>query len=106
MSQEPRREADAVSSKVGCRGEEPVGSGGCSLDTCAGAGQLQVEIQVLGAEHWETFHTQTVTEVLGCYRRARNNVQRKEPSGITISKGSARGWGTWRITKGRVAVWC
>lgn len=104
MSQEPRREADAVSSKVGCRGEEPVGSGGCSLDTCSGVGQLQVEIQVLGAEHWETFRTQTVTEVLGW--RARSNVQRKEPSGITISKGSAGGWGTWRTTKGRVAVWC
>lgn len=51
-----------------------MGAGGSSTDACAGAGQLQVEIQVLGAEDLETFFTPTVIEVLRLYRRAHKNV--------------------------------
>lgn len=76
MSEELGQEDGVVSSRIDCKGEELAGWKGReqSTDTCARAGQLQVEIQVLEAVDLEALSTQTVIEALRVDRVTHQNV--------------------------------
>lgn len=62
-----------------------MGARGLSADTCAGAGQLQVAIQVLEAADREALSTQTITEALTIDRRAHD---RKAHQNVEMKKNA------------------